>query len=59
MNLSCFALALAALLGAERAIEDRMYALAGQESSAEQPGLGRFEFRLAEYALLAQPGQII
>jgi len=36
-----------------------MYAQAGQELSAEHPGLGRFEFSLAEHALLAQPGQII
>jgi hypothetical protein len=37
----------ASLLDAERAAEDHMYAQAGQESSSEQPGLGRFEFRLA------------
>jgi len=59
VNMSSFALALAPLLDAERAIEDRRRAQAGQESSAEQPGLGRFEFRLAEHALLAQLGQII
>jgi hypothetical protein len=49
----------ASLLDAGRAAEDRMYARTGQELSAEQPGLGRFEFRLAEHALLAQPSQII